>query len=100
MERLWLRATAMGLAVQPHGVLPQYLTKVEVEPETFLPRHAAVLRGHREPFYSLFPRARAEHPAIVLRVGRPLEFPARPSVRLPVGELVRGGGGPTFMGEH
>jgi len=40
MERIWLAATARGLVVQPHGVLPQYLTKVEVEPETLLPRHA------------------------------------------------------------
>lgn len=41
MERIWLAATARGLAVQPHGVLPQYLTKVDVEPDAFLPRHAA-----------------------------------------------------------
>ena len=28
MQRLWLHASARGLAVQPHGVLPQYLTKL------------------------------------------------------------------------
>jgi nitroreductase len=89
MERLWLAATAQGLAVQPHGVLPQYLTKVEVEPETFLPRHATTLRGHREPFHALFPAARHERPAIVLRVGRPLGLPARRSVRLLPEQVVR-----------
>jgi nitroreductase len=89
MERLWLTATAMGLAVQPHGVLPQYLTKLELEPQTFLPRHAAVLRGHREPFYALFPGARTERPAIVLRVGRPAGPPPRRSVRLAADQLIR-----------
>jgi nitroreductase len=88
MERLWLAATAKGLAVQPHGVLPQYLTKLEVEPEAFLPHHATTLRGHREPFHGLFPGARKEHPAIVLRVGRPLESPSRRSVRLLPEELI------------
>jgi nitroreductase len=89
MERIWLAATAAGLAVQPHGVLPQYLTKVEVEPGSFLPRHAAILGALRGPFDALFPEARAERPAILLRVGRPTAAPARRSVRLPMERLVR-----------
>ena len=89
MERLWLAATALGLAVQPHGVLPQYLTKLEVEPDGLLPIHAEVMRGHREPFGALFPGAKDEHPAIVLRVGRPRRRPSRRSVRLPVNRLIR-----------
>jgi nitroreductase len=92
MERIWLAATAKGLAVQPHGVLPQYLTKVEIEPETFLPRHADTIRDHREPFGALFPGARGERPAIVLRVGRPVGSPARRSVRLRPEQLIRGPG--------
>jgi nitroreductase len=89
MERLWLAATARGLAVQPYGVLPQYLTKLDVEPEGFLPCHAEVMRGHREPFAALFPGARSERPAIVLRVGRPRDQPSRRSPRLPVDRLIR-----------
>ena len=89
MERLWLEATARGLAVQPYGVLPQYLTKIDVEPEGFPPRLAEVMRGHREPFAALFPGARGEHPAIVLRAGRPREQPSRRSPRLPVDHLIR-----------
>lgn len=89
MERLWLAATARGLAVQPHGVLPQYLTKLEVEPEGFLPVYAEAMRRHREPFRALFPGARGELPAIVLRVGRPREQPPRRSLRLPVNRLIR-----------
>jgi hypothetical protein len=89
MERIWLAAAASGLAVQPHGVLPQYLTKAEAEPEAFLPHQAATLRGHREPFFALFPAARSEWPAIVLRVGRPMRSPRRRSVRLRPEQLVR-----------
>jgi hypothetical protein len=89
MERIWLAANARGLAVQPHGVLPQYLTKVEVEPETFVPRHADTIRSQREPFYALFPGARDERPAIVLRVGFPTRSPVRRSVRIPPEQVVR-----------
>lgn len=89
MERIWLAATARRLAVQPHGVLPQYLTKVEVEPETFLPRQAAAIWSHREPFYALFPAARDEHPAVVLRVGRPTRAPVHRSVRIRPEQIVR-----------
>lgn len=88
MERLWLEATARGLAVQPHGVLPQYLTKLVVEPDGFSPRFAEAMRQHREPFHALFPEARGEHPAMVLRLGRPREYPARRSLRLPVDRVV------------
>ncbi len=92
MERLWLEATARGLAVQPHGVLPQYLTKLDVEPAGFTPRYAEIMSGHREPFNALFQVTPGERPAIVLRIGRPLEHPARRSVRLPVESLLRSPG--------
>jgi len=46
MEQFWLAATSEGLSVQPYGVLPQYLTKAEVEPETFLQKYVEVIRGH------------------------------------------------------
>jgi len=89
MQRLWLEATARGLAVQPHGVLPQYLTKLDVEPDGFTPRYAGVMRQHRDPFDSLFPAARGERPAIVLRLGRTPGHPPHQSVRLPVDRLLR-----------
>ena len=89
MERLWLAATARGLAVQPHGVLPQYLTKAAVEPATLLPRYVAAIDAQRAPFERLFPAAAGERPAIVLRVGRPLGTPAQRSVRLPLDQIVR-----------
>ncbi len=89
MERIWLAATALGLGVQPHGVLPQYLTKVEDEPEGFLPAHVRVLNGLREPFDAVFPQGRGGHPAMVLRVGRPRGASDARSVRLRPEQLIR-----------
>ncbi len=89
MEQLWLAATAAGLSVHPYGALPQYLTKAEVEPETFLPEHLALIRSHREPFYSLFPGAEKEYPAIVLRMGMAKKQSARSDVRLRSEAIIR-----------
>ncbi len=91
MERLWLEATARGLSVQPHGVLPQYLTKLEVEPDGFTPRFADVMRRHSEPFAALFPCLPDERPAIVLRVGRAASRPTRRTVRLPLEQVIGAG---------
>jgi nitroreductase len=88
MEQLWLAATAAGLSTHPYGALPQYLTKAEVEPRTFLPRHLAVIRSHREPFYSLFPGAEKEFPAIVLRMGVQEKQSGRSDVRLRPDEIL------------
>lgn len=82
MEQLWLAATAEGLSIHPFGVLPQYLTKVEIEPETFLPRYVDTIKSHREPFFSVFPGAESEFPAIVLRVGRTNKQSDRSEIRL------------------
>lgn len=89
MERVWLAAVANGLAVQPHGVLPQYLTKVEIEPETFAPKYVAALRGLQPLFADLFPGAQNEHPAILLRVGKAQGQPPRKSLRLFLEDIVR-----------
>jgi len=91
MEQLWLAATAEGLSIHPYGVLPQYLTKVEVEPETFLPMYVDIIKSHREPFYSIFPGAKNEYPAIVLRVGRTDKLSARSNIRLRLQQIIRKG---------
>lgn len=89
LEQLWLTAASLGLSVQPYGVLPQYLTKVELEPETFLPRYVQAIEKHRETFYSIFPKARNEFPAIVLRLGFADKQSARSDVRLTAEQLIR-----------
>lgn len=89
MEQLWLAATAAGLSIHPYGALPQYLTRAEVDPGTFIHRHLVIIRGHREPFYSLFPGAEKEFPAIVLRMGKAKKTSERSEVRLTVGEIIK-----------
>lgn len=89
MEQLWLAATAKELAIHPYGVLPQYLTKLEVEPEKFLTRHADIIRGHRKPFFSIFSNASKEYPAIVLRVGTANKQSSRSNIRLKLAQIIR-----------
>ena len=89
MEQLWLAATAKGLSTHPYGALPQYLTKAEVEPGTFLPRHLAIIKSHRAPFYSIFPGSEKEYPAIVLRMGVTEKQSRRSDVRLRPDEILR-----------
>ena len=88
MEQLWLAATAEGLSVQPYGVLPQYLTKADMEPEAFLPKYVTILESHREPFFSVFPGAKEEYPVIVLRVGRAHKQSARSDIRLRYEQII------------
>jgi nitroreductase len=89
MEQLWLAATARGLSIHPYGALPQYQTKAEVEPDTFLPGHLVIIRSHRAPFYSIFPGAEKEYPAIVLRMGMAKKQSRRSEVRLRLDEIIR-----------
>lgn len=89
MEQLWLAATAEALSVHPYGALPQYLTKACIEPEAFLPAHLAIIRSHRAPFYSLFPGAENEFPAIVLRIGVSEKQSERSDVRLRPEEIIK-----------
>jgi hypothetical protein len=89
MEKLWLTATSAGLSVQPYGVLPQYLTKTAVEPETFLPKYLKIIEQHRKRFYSIFTEAEAEFPVIVLRIGKANKDSVRNRVRLAPEEITR-----------
>ncbi len=82
MEQLWLTATKHGLSIQPYGVLPQYLTKVQLNPESFLPKYAEKINNHRKTFFSVFSDAVNQNPAILLRIGKSDKQPARSTIRL------------------
>lgn len=88
MEQLWLEATQKQLSVQPYGVLPQYLTKTEIEPETFTGKYLSAIQKHRKPFYSVFPGAEKEYPAIVLRIGKTNKKSLRTNLRLSPGDII------------
>jgi hypothetical protein len=89
MEQLWLAAASKGLSIHPYGVLPQYLTRVELEPGYFPPVYAARIKNCRAPFYSIFPGAQQEYPAIVLRLGFAAEQSPRSAFRLRTDQLIR-----------
>jgi sulfur-carrier protein adenylyltransferase/sulfurtransferase len=82
MEKIWLQAVKFGLSVQPYGVLPQYFTKIELEPETLLPRYIGKLKRQRTVFNELFPAAREHFPAMVLRIGEANRHSLRNGIRL------------------
>lgn len=92
LQRLWLAATAEGLAASVYGALPQYQTKVAIEPATFLPEQAEMLRAQRAPFEALFRPPEGSFPAIALRIGRPSGQPSGRNVRLPVEAVLRSPG--------
>lgn len=89
IEQLWLTVTAEGLSAQPYGVLPQYFTKKDIEPNFFPPQYKKVIAAHEEPFYSIFPNAKSEFPALVLRLGRTDKPSPRSDERLPIEEVIR-----------
>lgn len=89
MERIWLLAGSKGLSVHPYGVLPQYLTKSEMEPHTFLPRYLDQINKQRATFYSIFPRARNQYPAIILRIGKASAQNTRSNIRLSPQQVMR-----------
>jgi hypothetical protein len=82
LEQLWLSATKMGLSVQPYGVLPQYFTKIETEPEFFLPKYLKILNGHKKVFYNIFKESANEFPALLLRIGYADNQSERNTIRL------------------
>ena len=90
MEQIWLAATAEGLSIQPYGVLPQYLTKADIEPETFLPRYVEIIQNHHDAFFSIFPKAKNEFPALVLRAGYANSQSCRSNIRLRPEQVIRG----------
>jgi nitroreductase len=90
LQRIWLTATAQGLAFQPLGSLPLFLTRLEVQQTNGLaPRHVARLRELVEPFDALFPAARGQAPVMLFRVGRSRPPSAR-SIRFPLNQIDAG----------
>ena len=89
MEQLWLSATSKGLSVHPYGVIPQYLTMAELQPDAFQPRHTGIVNGRRESFSKLFPDAKKNFPAVMLRMGLAAEESPRNDVRLAPKQIIR-----------
>ncbi len=82
LEQFWLTCTQMGISVQPYGVLPQYLTKLDVDPEFFTEKYRKKLASHKEKFRIIFPDNETPFPAILLRIGLTDQISKRSSIRL------------------
>ena len=89
MQQLWLAATAQGLSVQPYGVLPQYFTRLLFAPESFTPEHLGTIQKNKEIFYSVFPEAENEYPAIVLRIGISKKQKNKSMIRLNTDRIIK-----------
>jgi hypothetical protein len=87
VERIWLAVTAKGLSVHPYGVLPQYITKSNREPNAFLPKHINIINEQRTLLYSIFPSVKHEFPALILRIGKSEKQSLRSDIRLSIKQL-------------
>lgn len=89
MEQLWLAASALGLSVQPYGVIPQYLTMAEKNPDAFIPEHLKIIRRYQNQFMSIFPQTGKEYPVIMLRIGETDKQSIRTTVRFRSDQIIR-----------
>lgn len=89
MEKLWLKASSLGLSVHPYGVIPQYFTMAVQEPERFLAGQAKEILSHEKSFYDAFPQAKGEFPLMMLRIGYSAEPSVRTTIRLRPRQIIR-----------
>ena len=88
LQRIWLACTAAGLAFQPVGGLPMFLTQFARKGrEAFIPAHAIRLAEIVEPFYELFPAARANTLVMLFRIGK-AKPPSARSYRYPLDRII------------
>ncbi|HEU5074597.1 MAG TPA: hypothetical protein VFU02_10495, partial [Polyangiaceae bacterium] len=71
------------------GGLPQFLTRLELAPDTFLDTHRERMQRVRQALAKLFPSTVNRMPGVLFRVGECAETPAGRSLRLPAENLVR-----------
>lgn len=89
LQRVWLRASALGLAVQPWSVLPYLFARLERGGGTGLSRPVCeALRALRADYRRHFPVAPADAELLLFRVGR-AGPPAARSLRRPIDEVLR-----------
>lgn len=92
LQRIWLAMTGAGLAMQPLGSIPLFLTKLQLQGNSaFLARHAERLSHVVPSFYSLFPDATGKPLVMLFRVGR-AQPPSARALRLPIEQIRLNGG--------
>jgi nitroreductase len=86
MQRVWLTATALGLAVQPMSSLPYLFARLE-RGAGFEPREREVLRGLRERYARLFRVGPQTGELLLFRLAR-VEAPTVRSLRRPAAAVL------------
>ena len=86
VERVWLTATALGLAVQPMSSLPYLFARLE-RGAGFEPRERDVLRGLRERYARLFRVGPQTGELLLFRLAR-VEAPTVRSLRRPAAAVL------------
>lgn len=82
LEQFWLTCTKLGISVQPYGVLPQYLTKLKVDPKFFKEKYIKILKNHQKEIAPIFSDFERKSPAILLRIGYSDQESKRSSIRI------------------
>ena len=91
MQRLWLAASAEGLAVQPLGSVPLFVRAGRVDPDRFAAPHREAMRRVSERLSKLMPDAGRRTPVMLMRLGRCTTPPSARSMRYAADGLVLGG---------
>lgn len=89
LQRVWLRATALGLSGQVLGVAPIFLHKLREGGEGFTPRQREQIRRAGERLEAVEQGPRADELVLMLRLGRAASPTARAG-RLPAAALIEG----------
>lgn len=89
MQRLWLAATAEGLAIQPLGSVPLFLLRLREAPDTLSPPHRAALEQLQGAVTEQFPDAGPATPVMLFRLGE-APAPSARSVRYDLDAIVTG----------
>lgn len=87
IERVWLRATQLGLAFSPMAALPLLCARLEREPETFTRKQRQTLRQLGTALAAQFRLEASERPVFLFRVGRAERMPIR-ALRLDVSQVI------------
>ena len=93
MQRVWLRATALGLAFQPMTPITYLFARLELGGgEGLSPAEAATLRELRGRFEGVFPEARGKGQPMLFRLAR-APAPTARALRRPVDDVLALEGG-------
>lgn len=88
MAKIWLKATSKGLSIHPYGVIPQYLTMANQNPEIFKKHHLGTIRESYDELLTLYPNLTNRYPAILLRIGYSNKLSSKNDIRYNLNDII------------